>query len=49
MAYHRLGRGAEAQQLFQEVTQWMEKNAQASSPGPTDWTCNSCIARPRNS
>ncbi len=27
MAYHRLGRGVEAQQLFQEVTQWMEKNA----------------------
>jgi tetratricopeptide (TPR) repeat protein len=27
MACHRLGRGAEAKQLFQEVTQWMEKNA----------------------
>jgi tetratricopeptide (TPR) repeat protein len=27
MAYHRLRRGAEARQLFQEVTQWIEKNA----------------------
>jgi serine/threonine protein kinase/Tfp pilus assembly protein PilF len=27
MAYHRLGRHAEAKQLFQEVTQWMDKNA----------------------
>jgi tetratricopeptide (TPR) repeat protein len=26
MAYHRLQRGAEAKQLFQEVTQWIEKN-----------------------
>jgi serine/threonine protein kinase len=28
MAYHRLGRGAEAQKLLQEVTEWMETNAQ---------------------
>jgi tetratricopeptide (TPR) repeat protein len=28
MAYHRLGRTAEAQQLLQEVVQWMEKNGQ---------------------
>ncbi len=27
MAYHRLRRGAEAKQLFQEVTQWIEQNA----------------------
>jgi uncharacterized protein HemY len=27
MAYHRLQRGTEAKQLFQEVTQWMEQNA----------------------
>src|SRR5262249_53925027 len=27
MAYHRLRRGAEARQLFQEVTQWIQKNA----------------------
>jgi hypothetical protein len=26
MTYHRLRRGTEAKQLFQEVTQWMEKN-----------------------
>ena len=28
MAYHRLGRTAEAQQLLQEVVQWIEKNGQ---------------------
>lgn len=27
MAYHRLGRGTEAKQLLQEVTQWIETNA----------------------
>ena len=27
MAYHRLGRGAEARQLVGEVTRWLEKNA----------------------
>jgi predicted Zn-dependent protease len=27
MAYHRSGRGTDAQQLFQEVTAWAEKNA----------------------
>ncbi len=43
MAYHRLGRGAEAQQLFQEVTRWVEKNAQeklkegASLTEPLTW------------
>ncbi|MFL5339741.1 MAG: protein kinase domain-containing protein [Gemmataceae bacterium] len=33
MAYHRLRRDAEAQQLFQEVTQWIEKNAQENPKG----------------
>jgi hypothetical protein len=28
MAYQRLRRGAEARHLFQEVTQWIDKNAQ---------------------
>ena len=28
MAYHRLGRTAEAKQLLRDTTQWMEKNAQ---------------------
>jgi tetratricopeptide (TPR) repeat protein len=32
MAYHRLGRAVEAQQLFQEVTQWMTKNAKKQHP-----------------
>jgi serine/threonine protein kinase/Tfp pilus assembly protein PilF len=31
MTYHRLGRGAEAEQLFQDVTQWMANNVQKKS------------------
>jgi tetratricopeptide (TPR) repeat protein len=33
MAYHRLGRGSEAQQLLQEVTRWMETNAERLEEG----------------
>jgi serine/threonine protein kinase/tetratricopeptide (TPR) repeat protein len=42
MAYHRLGRAAEARQLFQEVTGWMETNAPeerppGAGPAPLAW------------
>ena len=31
MAYHRLRHGAEAEQLFRDVTQWMANNVQKKS------------------
>src|SRR5262249_1505737 len=40
MTYHRLRRGTEAKQLFQEVTEWIEKNAPESpkeGAGRTPW------------
>jgi tetratricopeptide (TPR) repeat protein len=33
MAYHRLGRRGKAQQLFQEVTRWLEMNAEKLKEG----------------
>jgi tetratricopeptide (TPR) repeat protein len=43
MACHRLQRAAEAKQLFQEVTQWLEQNVQekvqqgTAAAGPLSW------------
>jgi tetratricopeptide (TPR) repeat protein len=35
MAYHRMGRGAEAQLMFQEVTRWMERHKLNGQPRST--------------
>jgi eukaryotic-like serine/threonine-protein kinase len=50
MAYHCLGRGAEAQQLFQEVTRWRETHAEmlkggANPPGPPAWAYRLALQR----